>query len=294
VKLAHISDLHLTRSPLGATWAAKPLAALASGLATGRWQRFVGADRRIAALLEDLDAQRVDHVLCTGDLTSVSGEEEFQEVARLLRPLIVRPAFATCLPGNHDRYLASVAGRFERDFAPLCEGGRFPFVKDLGGGVCLVGVDSARPTSMLDSSGLVGPAQRDALARTLTDPALRDRFVVVGLHYGLAGRGGRRERRSHRLRDDREVAAVLDRESSAVDLVVHGHIHRPFVTRTARRWVVNAGSATDLGAACGYFVYDIEAAEHRVRLERRVWSAARGAYVADASGEFARSWNTRA
>jgi 3',5'-cyclic AMP phosphodiesterase CpdA len=156
-------------------------------------------------------------------------------------------------------------------------------VKHLAGDVTLVLLDSARPTSLIDSSGLVGEAQRSKALSILSDPSLAKRFVVVALHYGLLRMNGQRDARAHGLRDDVELMNLLDRDDVRVDLVVHGHLHRPFVQKTKRRHIVNAGSGTDLHMRCGYNVLDIDAAERSVRVSRYFWNVASGAYEHDVS-----------
>lgn len=280
MRLAHFSDLHLTLFPLSAGFALKRLAAVASYTLAGRGRHFAGSGLRIARLLEDVDEQAVDHGLCTGDLTGVSGAAEFAQVAGLFGPRLTQPQRFTVLPGNHDRYTEGARRQrlFERHFGALCGGAAFPLVKPLPGNVTLVAVDSARPTSLLDSSGRVGAAQRERLQAVLTDASLRDRFVVVALHYGLVRAKGHRDSRHHGLRDDLELMALLERRECAVDLVVHGHMHTAYAVRVGRRQVVNAGSATDLHAACGYNLFELDAANFRLRCRRRAWDTAAGRY----------------
>jgi 3',5'-cyclic AMP phosphodiesterase CpdA len=281
MKLAHFSDIHVTHFPLSGAFALKRLAAVASYSFAGRGRHFEGSDERIARLLTHVDAQGVDHALCTGDLTGVSTDAELARAAELFGPRLGQPERFTVIPGNHDRYVASARGAFERHFAGLCEGARFPAVKTLPGGVTLVLLDVARPTSLVDSSGLVGEAQRSALLSLLTDPSLRDRFVVVALHYGLLRMNGQRDSRTHGLRDDVELMHLLDRDDVTVDLVLHGHLHRPFTLTTKRRRVINAGSATDLHMRCGYNVYDIDANARRVVVTRFHWNREANDYTPD-------------
>jgi 3',5'-cyclic AMP phosphodiesterase CpdA len=295
MRLAHFSDVHLTSFPLSGAFALKRLAAVASYSLMGRGRHFAGSDLRLAALLEDLEGLKLDHALCTGDLTGVALESEFERAAAVFGPRrLTQPARYSCLPGNHDRYVPGAAGLFEAHFGALCDGARFPFVKDLGAGVTLVGLDVSRPTSLVDSSGLAGDAQRRRLLEVLGDGALQGRFVVVALHYGLMRADGRPDGQSHGLRDAEALTALLDREDVAVDLVLHGHLHRPFVVRTRRRHVVNAGSATDLHVKqCGFHVYDIDPARFEVRLTRREWSQAEGRYVDVPGSPLARVLHTR-
>lgn len=279
MKLAHFSDIHITHFPLAGEFAVKRLAAVASYTLMGRGRHFLGSHERIEALLADIDSVGVDHALCTGDLTGVSTEAEFAEVAQLWGQRLEQPAKYTCIPGNHDRYVASSAGMFELAFGRLCEGATFPFIKAIDGSVSIIGLDVSRPTSLIDSSGLVGETQRAKLLELLTDSSLQSRFVVVALHYGLLRSNGQRDVRKHGLRDDLELMALLDRPDVTVDLVLHGHMHRPYVVQTKRRQVINAGSATDLHVKCGYHVYDIDPVKHTVTIARREWDPGSKRYL---------------
>lgn len=294
MRLAHFSDVHITHFPLSGDFALKRLAAVASYSLAGRGRHFAGSEARLAALLADVDELGVDHALCTGDVTGVSTKAEYEVVARLFGERLHQPRRFTCLPGNHDRYVSGAAGLFERHFGELCGGGTFPLVKALDERVTLIGLDVARPTSLIDSSGRVGEAQRRALLDIVSDSSLRSRFVVLALHYGLLRAGGGRDVRSHGLRDDRELLALIDRDDIWVDLVLHGHLHRPFVVQTKRRSVVNAGSATDLHLRrCGYHVYEIDPEAYAVHLSRREWNADTASYLEVPASPLARRFVTR-
>ena len=283
MKLAHFSDIHVTHFPLTGKLALKRFMAVASYSIAGRGRHFEGSDLRIQKLLEDVDAQGVDHALCTGDLTGVSTEAEFARVAELFGSRLQQPAKYTVIPGNHDRYVKGVEGLFEQHFGALSEGGRYPFLKHLTNEVSVVAIDVARPTSIIDSSGFCGEKQREALLGILTDPSLKGRFVILALHYGLLRAEGQRDARAHGLRDDLEVMELVDRNDVHLDLVLHGHMHRPYVVKTKKRTVVCVGSSTDLHVAvgCGYHVYEIDPASGRVKIERRSWNGGPARYEAD-------------
>lgn len=286
MRLAHYSDIHVTASPLKEglrSFVGKRLAGSVNYGVGGRGRHFEGSDHRIARLLEDVDAQGVDHALCTGDVTQMSFESEFSKCAELYGERLSQPELHTVIPGNHDRYTSEAvqAQRFERHLGALAApDGEYPLVKRLGEHVVLVALDVAEARPLFDSSGHVGPEQREKLKEILTDDSLVGRFVILALHYGLLRRTGRRDRRTHRLRDDQELIALVDRADVTLDLVLHGHMHRPYRVRTRRRTVFCAGSATDLAGRCGYNVYDIDLETKRVDVERRVWSAATDGYVA--------------
>lgn len=291
MRLAHYSDIHVTVTPwregvqhlLG-----KRFSGALSFSIGGRGRHFEGSDHRIRRLLDDVDRQGVDHALCTGDVTQTSLEVEFRRCAELFGERLQAPERHTVIPGNHDRYTrtAEAERRFERFLGELAgPGGRYPFTKQIGEGVRLVAIDVSRSTSLADSSGLCGAAQRDELQAILTDASLRDEYVILAMHYGLLRRTGRRDRRTHRVRDDLELIALLDRGDVHLDLVLHGHMHRPYRVRTARRTVICTGSATDLAGRCGYNVLDIDVDNRRLEIERRVWDADADGYVPARSDE---------
>jgi 3',5'-cyclic AMP phosphodiesterase CpdA len=269
MRLAHFSDVHVTDSPLGwgrAALVPKRLAGALSYYAGGRRQRFKGAAERIRQMLLDIDSQRVDHALCSGDLTATSIAPEFAEAARLL----AGREHTTIIPGNHDRYVADARRRFEEYFGER----QYPFMQSIGEQAVVVCLDTARPTSLTDSSGLCGEAQRDRLRAMLSAPVVAGKFVIVMLHYGVLRPDGSRDKPSHGLRDDREVLALLDDPALKIDLVLHGHMHKAYTVRSERRRIICAGSATDLHVACGYNVYDIDPEARQLIVERRKFTPA--------------------
>jgi predicted phosphodiesterase len=278
VRIAHFSDIHVTHFPLSASFAVKRLAAVASYSLAGRGKHFEDSDLRIEKLLADIDSLGVAHAICTGDLTGVSGQREFERVAELFGQRRFEPQRFTVIPGNHDRYVPSARIDFEKHFATVS--GTFPFVKSIEPNVSLVCIDVTRPTSLVDSSGLVGAKQRAQLGALLCDSSLRHQFVILALHYGLLRAGGVRDARNHGLRDDLELMELIDAPDVHLDLVLHGHMHRPYVVKTKRRTVVNAGSATDLHVKdAGYNVYDINIEKKSVQISRRAWHIETNGYI---------------
>ena len=139
-------------------------------------------------------AARADHVVVTGDITNLSLEHEFEAAQSLLAD-VARSVEVTVVPGNHDVYLATVhrAGRFAHHFGAFLRSdlpelaldlpsGRFPFVK-LRGPVAIVGLSSAVPRPPFVSSGRIGDAQLEALARILAHPEVASRTPVVLVHH---------------------------------------------------------------------------------------------------------------
>lgn len=246
----------------------------------GRGRHFRDVEGRIARLLEDLDAQHVDHALCTGDVTQMSFDLEFERCAALFGSRLSDPEHHTVLPGNHDRYTSRAEDerRFERWFGALA-GDCYPYAKRLAPDVTLVALDVARPTGYLDSSGWCGAGQIAEARALLTDPSLHEQFVVLGLHYGLLRANGKPDSLAHGIRDYRAILELVDSDDVRVDLVLHGHIHRAYRTRTAKCPVGCAGSATDLYVRCGYDIYDIDVQRRSFSVERRCWDGRVGGYV---------------
>ena len=237
----------------------------------GRSRHFKNVEDRVARLLDHVDSQAVDHVLCTGDLTAMSYEIEFEQCARLFGHRLEQPERYTVLAGNHDRYThdSAASQAFEQYFEVLSsKRDAYPLVKQVANNVTLVAIDPARPTAFLDSSGRVGSVQLQRLEEIVTDPRLNDHFVILALHYGLYRSSGKPDHRSHGLRDFDELVQLIRREESRIDLVLHGHLHYPYEIRLNRCRIICAGSATDLHYACGYHVYDIDVASRDLSVLR--------------------------
>ena len=268
MRLAHFSDIHVTIRPTSI--GGKRLAGTLNYWFGGRRQHFTDVEHRIQRLLEDVDAQGVDHALCTGDVTQMSFVEEFARCAKLFGD---RSGY-TVIPGNHDRYTEQAASEcwFERHFGDLAPP-EYPYAKPLADGVTAVLLDVARPCSLFESSGLCGDQQREA-ARELIRSA--DGFVVVALHYGFLRGNGRPDRASHGIVDYEPLLQMLQNEK--VDLVLHGHMHESYTVKADALTIVCAGSATDLYRRCGYNVYEIDPERKTFTTTRRTWNPAEDRY----------------
>jgi 3',5'-cyclic AMP phosphodiesterase CpdA len=284
-RLAHYSDIHYTLPPLGflPRLFNKRMAGTFNHYVGGRGLRFKNGPLRIRRLLDDVDAQQVDHAVCTGDLTAVSLWEEFEGCAALFGKRLEDPSRLTVLPGNHDRYVEQAVREryFERFFGRVsADDGGYPHLKEILPGVMLVSLDVARPTPVTHSSGLCGEKQMRRAEELLSDPSMKDRFVIVAMHYGLLRAHGGRDRPTHGIRDDEALLAMLDAPHVNLDLVVHGHMHGAFSVRSKGHLIHCAGSATDLAHACGYNIYTLDTDTRDVRCERRTWQSQLEAYGA--------------
>jgi 3',5'-cyclic AMP phosphodiesterase CpdA len=228
VRLAHVTDVHL-------------LALDGTRLADFVNKRFAGAVDILLSrglhhtaevfdsLVDDINAQGIEQVACTGDITNLSLESEFRFARSRFDRLGPGPANVTCVPGNHDTYITQVEGLFERVFAPYVtaddgwgwdDGDPWPTVR-VRGDLALVGLSTSRPSGLLMGHGSVGAKQLGRLEQVLGDPRLADRLRVIVMHHPSAGRHARGWRRG--LRDHAAVARVF--EGHGAELVLHGHEH---------------------------------------------------------------------
>jgi 3',5'-cyclic AMP phosphodiesterase CpdA len=256
IRLAHLSDIHITARPLGwkwGDWFTKRYPGWFNFRWLGRRYRFRQADEVLAALVADARRRGPDRVVFSGDATALGFEGEFRRAAALLGLDGPDPLPGLAVPGNHDYYTRAVeaAGLFERYFAPWLTGVRvdeavYPFAQRVGP-AWLVGVNSCTGNRWpWDAGGSVGPEQLRRLDRLLArlDPGPR----ILVTHYPVWLASGKPERRTHGLRDLADLVAVAVR--GGVSLWLHGHRHGSyFHPRTALTPfpVVCAGSATQNG-----------------------------------------------
>jgi 3',5'-cyclic AMP phosphodiesterase CpdA len=266
IRLAHFSDIHISVPDLDwhpADWFNKRLTGWFNDRWLGRRYRFRKARSVLTTLMADLPAREVDHVIFSGDATALGFKQEIAQAAMLLRISAPEGIPGLAVPGNHDYYTRSAAasGWFEQYFARWQSGLRvdnatYPFAQRIGP-VWLVAVNSStgnrRPW---DASGAVDATQLDRLQRLLE--GLDDGLRILVTHYPVCLDSGRSERRSHGLRNLREVVQVA--AAGGVGLWLHGHRHGPYVIARPPGIpfpVVCAGSATQF-ARWSYGEYTIE------------------------------------
>jgi 3',5'-cyclic AMP phosphodiesterase CpdA len=255
IRLAHLSDIHITAATLEwtpADWFNKRYAAWFNFRWLGRRHRFRHADQVLACLMGELRLRRPEHVIFSGDATALGFESEMRRAAELLGVAHSSiPGLA--VPGNHDYCTipAAASGLFERYFAPWQRGDRidehiYPFAQ-AAGGFWLVGVNSCTGNRWAwDAAGSVGRAQLDRLDRLLATLPAGPRILVT--HYPIGLANGRRERKTHGLRDLDDLVRVAAR--GGVCLWLHGHRHNTYqlvTTDLAPFPVVCSGSATQTG-----------------------------------------------
>ena len=262
------------------------------------WRRRRRHEHRpevLDALIADIKSIGPDHVAITGDLTHLGTSQEFEEAADWL-PRVGTPQQVTLVPGNHDTYVAEPwEGTFSLWEPYMCSDGPdakndsdpgavFPSLR-VRGGVALIGVSSAVPSSPLLATGRVGPDQLEAVSRLLHKTGSAGLFRILLLHHPPVP-GSIRWRK--RLIDASDLASVISQQG--VELVLHGHAHRSYMnwlsTPGGRAPVVGACSASELAEdpprRAQYHLYRIRfgSGKPRVTMSVRRYSKRRDAFIA--------------
>jgi 3',5'-cyclic AMP phosphodiesterase CpdA len=298
MRLAHFSDLHLL-SGAGVRWLelANKRWIGAMNLLTNRARHYHTA--AFEDMVVDLNAQRIDHILCTGDVTNLALQQEFEFARTLFDRLALGPSDVTVLPGNHDAYVAEGVPLFAALFAPYSttdpgwewtdadrdpeddhDDLHWPIVR-IRGSLALVGTSTSRATPWFTAYGRVGAGQLARLAKVLADPRLAGKARVVAIHHPPAGK--RAFSRIRGLRDHEAFATVI--KGVGADLVVHGHEHRDMTEQLAGP----AGDVVVRGVPSGtyehgqpertarYRIFEIEDG-HIVGETERVWDREQHTY----------------
>jgi 3',5'-cyclic AMP phosphodiesterase CpdA len=228
VRLVHLSDIHLTVPNLEwrrEDWFNKRMAAWLNFRCLGRGMRFRHADQVLTRLMDDNAQRGIDHVIFSGDATALGFASELQHAAQALQ---VNTLAGLAVPGNHDYCTipAAASGNIERVFAPWQQGRRigqetYPFAQRVGS-IWLIGVNTATGNRWAwDAGGAAGATQRERLGQLLKELEPAPRILVT--HYPICLKNGKVERRTHGLRDMRELVDVAAK--GGVSLWLHGHRH---------------------------------------------------------------------
>ena len=286
LSLAHLSDIHVTATKLewrAADWFNKRFAAWFNFRVLGRRHRFRHGDEVLGKLMTEVREWQPDRVIFSGDATALGFESEMRRAAEFMGvDNSSIPGLA--VPGNHDYCTipAAASGNFERIFAPWQQGQRvdgqnYPFAHRVGE-AWLVAVNSCTGNRWAwDACGSVGAAQLERLQRLLPSLAGGPRILIT--HYPVCLADGRRERKTHGLRDVDDVVAVA--ANGGVSLWLHGHRHRPYFINggnPAPFPIICAGSATQTGC-WSYGQYTLDG--NRLHVRRRIFDPAKNQFRED-------------
>lgn len=278
MRIAHLSDLHVLQ--LEGVARRRFLNKRLTGYANLRFKRnHVHRRQYVEAIAKEIAAQKIDHVVVTGDLTNLALETEFEAARDLLeKSLGLTPDRVSVVPGNHDLYTAGAlkSRRFTQFFAEYIQSdlpelaaktrlGPFPFVR-LRGPCAFIGVTTAVPRLPFVASGAIGKLQMDALAKIFAHAEVKKRTPVVLLHHPLHNPPSKLKTLLEGLTDAEQLAAHLRSAVAADGLVLHGHLHRRQSKLLARDrasiQVVGATSASlhheDRDRMAGFNVYEVD------------------------------------
>jgi 3',5'-cyclic AMP phosphodiesterase CpdA len=282
--IAHITDPHLSPAPMPG-FADLRLKRVMGFINWKRGRERLNDMALLARLVQDLRAQKPDHVAVTGDLVNIGMASEFQRAALWMETL-GEASDVSFVPGNHDAYVRASMPLLEAAFAPWTAGddgpegaATFPYLR-VRREVAIIGLSSAVPTGPLMATGRLGKAQLEAFAELLRETGARGLARVVLIHHPpIAGitpplRG---------LSD----AAAFERvvRSLGAEAVLHGHTHQQAVRSLPSRAARTIGGAVLVlgapSAAAAARNPRYRAAYHLVRLDRegerwRIRARARG------------------
>ncbi len=247
--IAHFSDMHmLSLEGLHPLDLANKRITGAANLLFNRGGQYSIATAR--ALIRDVNAVGVDHVVVSGDLSNLSLPAELALARQVLEQLDLPHGRVTVVPGNHDCYTPGAARDelFETHLADFLRGdlqpgpGAFPYLS-LQDGLAVLALSSARVSPPFFAVGTLGTRQLRLAEALLLRPECQGRARVVALHHPPCGPHAHWH---NNLTDHRAFAAMLAR--TGADLVLHGHIHRHTTETLPGRHgdipVVSAASAT--------------------------------------------------
>lgn len=271
MKIAHISDLHfvygpgimrtmsLTSAPAILSLFSKSNTVKVSLTAYAAWRarvlsyqvfrlmRSVGASR--GALLNHLHRQKPDHIIITGDFTTVGHPKEYSRALSYLRKLqgIVGEHGITIIPGNHDintdlksrlfcrntQYRLANYLHYFKDFCQNENNAFFPFKKRIGE-LFLLGFDTTGVDFCLP--GQVSKEQLSRASDYLETPEAKDSCKVILLHHHLHLPDyldisryipyGRVFRKCFDLSNGTDIINLC--KEYKIESVMHGHVHKPY------------------------------------------------------------------
>ena len=178
---------------------------------------------KIRVAMEDFQRQKVDLVICLGDLLDhcvdqTEEEWEFRRLSEMIRSFDL-PFY--CVRGNHD-----CVNFLEEDFYRISQFERLPFCKRYGDhaliflNTCYHDDGTPYAPGHIDwTNSALMQDQMEQLRDTLADPAIRE--AVVFMHQRLYPDDDIR----YKIRNSEEIREVLER-SGKVRHVYCGHYHR--------------------------------------------------------------------
>ncbi len=295
-RIAHLSDPHLL-DLTGVPTSQLVLNKRITGFANLKLKRGSHHKPRVVeAMMDDLAARRVDHVVITGDLTNLALDPEFARARAVIERMGYSPDDVSVVPGNHDLYTGGAARgqRFVKHFAKYITSdldvaaahpsGPFPYVR-LRGPAAIIGLSTAVPRLPLVASGWAGDAQLAALERILARDELAGRVPVVLMHHPVTNPTSALATVMRGWREAPTMRRVLSKARES--LALHGHLHHRVheVIAAEGGSTIHRLGATSASlvhhnphAMAGYNLYEVSRERGLERVSARVWNASSEAF----------------
>ena len=244
VRILHLSDMHLGNWPAGFGWLLdKRVLGVFTQHVRRRSRQDYGTVERLLPLVEKVHP---DVVVCTGDLGSIAEPSEFERALAVLKPLAERYGERFMyVPGNHDAYVGHQRNRtaLEQTCLELNGFGRDAFpCERVFGGVRFILIDGAAPMPPWKSGGQLADDAKQRLEAMLQCRREEGERRVIVCHFPMADYDGGRIDWRRRFSAESELRQWA--EEGRFDVLLCGHIHRPFVWRENGWTQVCAGSMT--------------------------------------------------
>jgi 3',5'-cyclic AMP phosphodiesterase CpdA len=238
--------------------------------------------RNLAAVVQSIRSQQVDHVIATGDTTNLSAASEFREAMQVLRDGGYHTDRLTVVPGNHDR----INFRGTADYRRYVCDREYPLLTRISEQVWVVALDTTAHGEDLDWRDMLtmnsrGQVHPDTVSRVdgLLASVPTGSFTILCCHHHLVDlpTDGYLDEWSGRLdprlsgKAENADALIAVARTRGVGLILFGHRHRATHDRFTIEGIPAAcsGSVTepDSRGRLRYRIFDFDGP----RLMARSW-----------------------
>lgn len=267
VRIAHLSDLHISPVPLPRPWI--EAVHLKQVLGYINWLRGRGAHSRfrLDLTMAAIAGAEPDAIALSGDIIELGMSSEFAAGATILSDLLSIAPLALTL-GNHDPYTPASIRRLQTYWERFLPGGAttatdpreaYPQVWS-SGPLALITLCSGTPTWLFSAEGAIGRAQMQRLDAMLAALDRTAQVPVLHIHHPP---DTAQLSALQRLRDGDQLLDVMARHDCP--LILHGHTHRGELRQLSclgkRLVLAGASSASAVAtrgpAAAGFNLIDL-------------------------------------
>ena len=232
MKIIHISDLHILEIK------ATPLDFLNKRIIGGLNIYFNRKGEylteNVEKLFNDINKQKFDHIIITGDFTNLALPSEFKKAKELLE-MLGDHSKISIVPGNHDSYTRKAFRKkyFQKYFDKWLindlkveknkkSDKKFPYVRLLDDNIAVIGFNTSITSCCFCSAGKISNYQIKEFEKMMESSQLKDRYKIVLIHQDLK-KVSKFEEWSSGIRDRKKIVKLFSKHK--IDLVLHGHRH---------------------------------------------------------------------